>query len=422
MALIIYIIFFLSWFIINYRKQGFNISTYIIFLYLFSMVCGASIFVFYPELIAYPSRITFLSVSVHVLLLWLYLYPLSIIGNKLRVSRIHINANALKIFSWFIIIPSIISIVLSVSKLQETLLYGNFLTARTDILAVNESSQLIQKYGMMGYTIAWGEYSILLSLTLALYYIFALKKRSVTSILLFASSFAGVLSNISLTGRASVIKWLLSALFGIILMRDYISFKKNKLFWILSATGAVSLIFVFFIISGDRFSDVGKSLLNYSGEEYYYFSYSFNRFSEDPIGKLSNMFPIISGDNVGSGMNLNNSINADYFLNTFSTFVGSFIMTAGLWKTLALFIFVFCSIIFIYTKCIKNGNMTFTMFIGYIYLYEVALYGLFYYYHGQRFAQGLVIIYLIVSYALSRYYADRELMLSRSSFHKKNKQ
>ena len=105
------------------------------------------------------------------------------------------------------------------------------------------------------------------------------------------------------------------------------------------------LIYIFSAITIDRFGESKEgilySLFRYYGEQTYIYSYHFHRFADAVENKgILYLFPILSQVETNS-LDLNKYISADYFLNTFGTFVGSFLSRVGIYNCLLLAIISF---------------------------------------------------------------------------------
>lgn len=72
---LIYFLSFLIPFILNYQKHGFNVSTLLILVYLISSFSALLLVNIYPSEYN-PSNVTIAAVLSHLILLFLYLYPL----------------------------------------------------------------------------------------------------------------------------------------------------------------------------------------------------------------------------------------------------------------------------------------------------------------------------------------------------------
>lgn len=395
----LYIAFFGIWLFLN-KKNGFNTSSFILLFYLFSAICCLFIFIFYPHTILYPDRVTLESVSFHILTLFLFLSPLVYIGNKIKAENLSISDKVLKNFSYCIIIPSVISIIVSFSDAINIFAFGDLSVARNTLLSDN-SLNYVYKYGVLGYFISLGPIASFLCLFFSFYYRFYRKDKGVITNLLFFSSFSFVINNFTIAGRDGVIRWILFFIFSCIFFKNYLSFKDNRKFWINVLSFGACIIIIFLLISEDRFGERDDStffhLLNYYGQPFYYFSYIYQTFADTNIYGIGSIFPAFS-QNIHTIYNLNDFIYADYFLNVFSTFVGSILLRTGAINT---FIISLCSFILLFFSFRHFRTISLNKIIVYIFFYEIYILGLFYFMHSGRMTQLGIIFYIIIAYFLS---------------------
>lgn len=399
----IYLIFFGFWFFMQYLKHGVNISTLILGLYFLGTIFCKLIFIFYPETIAHPERITIQAILLHILLLCLLLIPLLRYGNYLCINKINISDRSINTFSWWIIIPSIISIICSFSEAIDMFKLGNMLDARNLFIQGKIESSLVNKYGLIGYFITLGRYTSFIALFLYFYYSFILQKKSLLTRLLLIASLSMPIFTLTVAGRDGVFRWGLFFIFCLILFWKHLSWHKHKHFWygiiILFIAGAT----IFGIITRDRFREnrhggIAYSVLRYLGEPYYLFSYGYERFGDQPMSdNILDPFPIITQEK-RQNLNLNKRFQADYFLNTFPTIAGSIEISIGTINSIFLLTCVFTILFLIFWK---RGPTSFTKLIGYLFYYEIMLMGLFYFMHNDRFTQSSIAFYILIAYIIS---------------------
>lgn len=406
----LYVIFFSIWFFLIYRKNGLNISSYIVGIYLFGMVCGILYVYCYP-IVEHPERITIASVSSHILFLWLFLYPLVRYGNTLRPDHIKISRIALDIFSWFIIVPSLLSIIISLGDIGAVLSFGNLLDARNAFITGDISNLYISRFGALGYFIAIGPQLSFIALFLTFYRIFYLKNNSLTTKLLMLSSLGIVINNLAIAGREGIIRWILFAGFCLVFFKEYIDFRKHKKLFLSLSVVLVGILAFFMMISIDRFENseygVFASFLRYGGEQYYLYSYNFHFFADKGLQSIGQMFPLFSGKSLDI-YDQNKLIVVDYFLNTFSTFVGSFIKQTGLFNTFIVSICAFLLFFLVFWKSKRISTPTLSKTVAFLFCYEIVLLGFFYYLHGTRMTQFSIILYIVIAFVCSHLLAPQK--------------
>lgn len=410
MPICLYLIFFGSWILINYRKNGFNISALILLLYFFGASCCLSIFLFYSDEIKYPERISIISVISHITLLWLFLYPLVKNGNYFSPEKLKIGKRQLSIFSWCIIVPSLSAMSVSILDIVKIFAFGNLLEARMAFVNGDLSTEYVSRFGAIGYILSLGPVISFLGLFFFFYDKFYCKEKGVTAWLLFLSSFCIVAYNLAIAGREGFVRWFFYCIFCVVFFRKYINYQQNRiLFNLIGCFGGILLV-IFSMITADRFEDSSNgpfySMISYCGQQFYYYSYAYERFFEDGYGSLGELFPIISNTRADA-MDINSFVNADYYLNTFSTFVGSFLKEAGFMNTflLSLFTFIFSSLFFWRRK--KYANYSLLRLVAYLFYYEVMLLGFFYFIHYLKFTQITIVFFIMLSFIVSGVHSKR---------------
>lgn len=401
MIIFLYVIFFGLWTFQNYKQFGFNLSVFIIGLYLLGSINGFFIYLFYPLEIKYPERITLLSVSSHILLLWLFMYPLVRFGNRLHISNLIVKQDKLLKYIWFIILPSLLCIIASSRDIFRVFAYGDLSAAREAYVSGDISSQYVKNFGIIGYIMCLGPTISFLALFFFCYFKFVLKKKGLVTNLLFISSFGIVINNLAIAGREGFIRWLFYSIACYIFFKDYISVKQYKKLFVCVGLFIGAILIIFASITIARFEDSTNgplySIISYSGQQFYYYSYGFDRFANQGYGSIGNLFPIITNQRADA-FNINEFVNADFYLNTFSTFVGSFVKEGGYEDTLMLAIgsFVFLVLSF----WIKKDNFKFhlSILISYLFYYEIIMIGFFYFIHYLRFTQITIIFYIVLAF------------------------
>lgn len=378
------------------------VSKYLLSIYLFSSLCGCILFLFFFQSIDYPHRITIESVSFHLATLFFMLFPVINFSKDFSVDKIKISEKTTTIFSWAIIIPSIISDLLSAIDVTKIFVYHDFLTARRAFLSGELSNLYTDNYGVFGYLPSFGPQISFLALFFFFYRYFCIKKKDYISALLFISSFAIVLNNLAIVGREGFVRWFLYLGFCWCLFRKYIPFRRYKRIYLLSLSTLFIIGTFFMAITSDRFEDTDDegtvhSLVLYAGEPTIYFSYKYDSFYERSNPNIGYLFPLVSGverENYNTG----DRVYSDFRLNTFSTITGSFLGITGGFVCLIITM-VWCIILLIILKNPKNGT-SLTTLIMYLFAYEIVMLGVLYYLHGNRFTQLSIVAYIFLAYYL----------------------
>lgn len=408
--ILIYISYFAIWLFRIKRKYGYTVSFFLIALYFFSTVSGGILFMFYPETIKYPERVTLLSVSSHILLLTLFMYPVVRFGNHLRIDNLKVKKARLEKYAWCVVIASILSMLASIPNIIRVFSFGNLQDARSEVIDGDFTFSFVGQYGVIGYFLSLGMFVSFVALILFFYYFFYIERRGLLAAFLFISSFATVVVNLAGAGREGFVRWFFCLAFALILFKDklllYIDkYKHNKKVWFFFAVFGIVLAYIFFSITSDRFGDSEEgilySLFRYFGEQYYIYSYHFHRFADAVENEnILSLFPILSPRSEQlSSVNLNERISADYFLNTFSTFAGSIMRKIGIYNSLFLasMSFVLMSVWF---RRKFERNFSLARFIAFLFVYEIMMMGVFYNMYSARMTQFSILFFIMLAVLL----------------------
>lgn len=404
---LLYIFYFSVWLFREKKKYGYTVSFYLIALYFFSSISGGILFWFYPETIKYPERVTLLSVSSHLLLLTLFLYPVVRFGNHLQIDNLRVKRGRLNQYAWCVVITSVLAMMASIPNIIRVFSFGNLQTARTEVIYGDFTFSFVEQYGVIGYFLSLGMFVSFIALILFFYYFFYLRDKGKLPILLFVSSFATVVTNLAGAGREGFVRWFFCLIFAFFLFKDSVIFyikryRHNKKIWFsLIAFGSV-LVYIFFSITSDRFENTDEgvlySLFRYFGEQYYIYSYHFDRFADAVENEnILSLFPILSpqAEQV-SRVNLNERISADYFLNTFPTFAGSIMRRTGIYNSLLLALISF----FLMSKWFKRRfehSYSLSRLVTYLFMYEVFMMGVFYNMYSGRITQFSILFFITLA-------------------------
>lgn len=394
--LFLYFVFFLFWFLLNYRKHGFNPSSFLIGVYTF---CSAiALFLLYYFQLFQEERINTIAILYHIICLYLFLSPIIYFGN-ISIENIPFPPfRLLRYLIWLIITLSFISIIISLGKLKTVFAYQELREARV----LHNAGMLHEKdSNIFSYFGALGHHLSIFALFFFFYIFTNFPKKKYLQILLFLSSFAIVISNFAIAGRDGVIRWLFFFLFFFSFFRMKISRKRKKKIITLAMLGGIPIIAVFFAISESRWNGRADNLLTpiaaYTGQSFLYFSYNFPAFIDGSTGGRSS-FPILFPNHEKATMNnLNDYIYADYNLNTFTTFVGSFYLDMGLLTTLLIALIFYLTANF-YFRFYKP-KVSFVKLIVFIIFYQVMLLGVFYFmFYSETVVKTLIALAIISSF------------------------
>lgn len=401
MAVVIYIICLGGAFLFNYKKWGFNASSFLIFIYFLSSFTAGILLLFYD--FYDPDQILWYAVVFHLICLYLFLSPVVNVINRYSHSFNFTANQGVRLFSWLSIGFGMLAIISAASKFKTILSFDSLSLARTMYnrgeLHDGGSGGLIEYFGTIG-----GMFSYV-AMFLFFYYLVFFPKRKLLIVLLLIASFADPLYSLSAVGRGGIIRWAFLFIFFFLFFKNQLSRKAKRM--IIKTTlifcGPLFLIFLLITLSrfGDRDNPVIYFILSYLGQSFIYFSYNFDLFFNDTFGGRMN-FPIFFPDSQRINVQLNEEIYADHYLNTFSTFVGSFYKDMGFYKTflLALLFNLCAKISFQYTR----EPFTFTKTIVLVILFQIFLNGLFYYMYSGTTAMRSIILIIIFAICVQLFF------------------
>jgi oligosaccharide repeat unit polymerase len=394
LALFLYFIFFSAWLLLNYKYHGLNASTFLLAVYLVSSIGAIFLMYFYHS---YDEEKIFFSAALfHITCLFLFLAPIVKVGNTNVQSFRMPSYKYLNYFAWIIISLSIISIVVASTKLKVVFSYDDLARAR----AMHNLNELYsnEQRNVFTYLGGIGQHLSLIALFMAFYFSINFPKKKLIFSLLFASSFAVVIQNLTIVGRDGIVRWILFFLFVFFIFKKQISLKTKRKIIKFSAIAIIPMGLLFFQISAAKFQGVGKGIIyyfvDYLGQSFIYFSYNFHQFMNGTAGGRMNFPSLFPAGQQVSINNLNDIFFANYNLNTFSTFVGSFYFDMGLLRTFDAALLFFLIFLFYFRKNISNS---FSTLIVYLILYEIVLLGVFYYMFSSTEVVNTFIFIILLS-------------------------
>lgn len=408
--LAIYFLFFSTWVYLNYKRHGFSPSTFLLGVFWLTSIASMTLVYGYQTYI--EERILWYAIIFHVICLFFFLYPVVKFGN-LEINKFKMPPiKYIKILSWILIVFSISSIVVSTFKIQVAFSYDDLNEARAlhnkGELNENADRNIFTYIGDIGQNLSI--FPLFLSFYLFIFY----PKLKLMTLLLFISSFAIVFNNLAIMGRDGIIRWFLFFIFVFSFFRKYISPKLKKQVFLLFIIGAVPIITIFYKITQARFINRDKDpfyyIVDYTGQPFIYFSYNFKNFMEGTAGGRMN-FPLLFPDSERASINnLNDRYSADYNLNTFPTFVGSFYFDLGLIKTFILGVVFFLYFSYYFRR---RKIYNFSQLIVFITLYHVFMLGVFYYVITSTTSNKSILAIIIFSLFVEFHFKREHRLLKR---------
>lgn len=392
MEIVIYFIFFFAWFLFNYKSHGFNGGTFVIFLYLSSIVCAGYMISFSSMFDA--GKLDFFAVVSHVLFLFLFLFPFIYATNHHKL--IDLTKTTLNFLFYMVFVFSVFSYLAYLPKVISVFQYGSLGEARVAFymgtLNAEDVGGISAYIGIVGRTIS------LVSLYLFFYFIAKSESKIKVSILFFCS-FVDVFVSLSYAGRGGITRWIFMMVFYYFLFNDYLSpVIKNKIKTALTIS-ILPMVVIFLVVSYSRFSgrefSVIEFILGYFGQPFIYFSYIFYDFFDNTYSGQQ-VFPLFGVPAEGLYSDKLNGI--DYYINTFSTFVGSIYKDVGFLITLL--IAMFFSIVTIVTYRVERLSTKLYRLIYFVIIANIFVNGLFYFqFSSSTLLKGFLLL-LVLGYFL----------------------
>lgn len=340
----------------------------------------------------------------HLFYLILFFIPIKQIETRTESTTIQIIPyGTLKPFIFIMIVLSIISIISSI-MIIDSLQSLSIDEIRTDVMIGGAGREMKASGSIMSHVSAFAsEYSYIV-LLLAFYCIAYYPTHKTTIYLLLASSFSYLFYNLEIGGREAIIRYVFDYAFVYIIFKKYLNNEwSNKIKKVLLTFGLVGIVimasisFARFFVTQDTDSLISGTV-GYFSQGFVYFSKFFEYFVDSDTYKGTIFYAFFHGDK----LSMFELIDAPFPTNSFSTFVGSMVMSMGHLKALVpLIVFVIAS------KIISKMKPD-TIFY-YIYMFWImrfAFSGIFY--MIDSFRTGAKIYYFLLIFMLHFLYSQRK--------------
>lgn len=400
-AVILYILFFGTWFSFNKKRYGYNASTLLIGLYFISVIAH-----FYLDWVKYNNMYSFDKVYIdavvyHIITLFLFMSPIVYHGNRFQLNKFQISERLFKQVSVILIAIGASTIILSIAGIKSVLSFDTFEGAREAAIWGDETKGFYS-YGLIGYFATIGMITPIFAIFMSFYRLFIARKSDVFFYMLMLTSISGAVMNLTIAGRDGIMRWLLFLVFNVAFFKDYFSFKLIPKFFKVSFIALLSAtVFFFVIITLSRFGEGSDSLLSivdYLGMSTFWFSDVYRGVGTNYLFGFSSIFPFFPG---GTNSLDIAKMNLNFSTSSFHTFVGSFVLNVGTICTILMAIIFFI----IYRMSIIKVNNRLHNYFSYMIFYQIVYIGVFYFVYALLAWQcSFIIIYL-----LSRrvYFANR---------------
>lgn len=389
-AVLLYLLFFASWFFYNKKKYGYNASSLLIGLYLASNL--ALFFLCSIGYNDYSFEKVYLDATIyHVITLWLFMMPVVRVGNKLDVRNLVISDNLLSQVSLTLIVIGCLTILLSIPGIKAVLSFDTFEGAREAAIWGDEFKGFYS-YGLIGYVATIGMITPAFAIFVAFYRLFIQKKADSIFYLLMITSTSGGIMNLTIAGRDGLVRWFMFVILNIAIYRKQFNIKIIPNFIKVSFLALTFATIAFFIvITLSRFGEENAqlSIVDYLGMSSLWFSELYKGVGTDYLFGFSSIFPILPG-----GMNSLDiaKMNLNFSTSSFHTFVGTFVLDVGTFFTFIM------AILFnvIYSTVSRSRNCKLHNFFSFLIFYQIIYIGVFYFVYALLAWQcSFLIIYII---------------------------
>jgi len=323
---------------ILYKKKTFELSAYLVSLYLISSFC--SILIDLSDLRSFDTqyyRISFLPTIVYCFLLTLTIWPFYRFKSQ-RITNIKVTKP--KQFDYIVYIYFCAFLLIFFTSLTNIVhVLSGDLGALRNALGRGEdisnnkfaSNPIIIVAGILG------DFSIVM---LLFYFtsISFLKRSKLFNTICFLSSMAIVILAIEGVDRSKVLYWLITYGGMLVLFWKRMSKKQHKNISIASIIILSLAVSYFLILTFSRFDayDTGSkgSMISYAGQSYINFCFFFDKVKYGEFS-LQRVFPLFYKLFIHNGINDTVNLNADISLKTgkeigvFSTFIGDIMVASG---------------------------------------------------------------------------------------------
>ena len=369
-AFIIMLLYFFS----NVRNKGFLcVSSFLIFVYTFSMGCGVLYNTLYD--VTLINKDVYVFPIYYVLAAWLLLLSPFYIYNETKITSLRLpKIRTLNVISDILIVFSLISFIVFIPNVKNAFSVESIALARNDLVAGNESSGSGFFYTVSAVTASFYVIPLILSFIYSI-----IGGNRIRMFLLFISSFSYPLYNFNCLGRDGVVFWLLSFFACFIFFKDFMSDRSKHIIKRAGFFFIILLLVPFFIISQSRFGDeINRFLLSYAGESFTNAAYYFGA-PHQPVnyGQGFPLFLRLLGMNEVEGLvwevEGTDSTAFGSLIKSYGVALGNF----GMWLLEIISLFLFLRLLG------KNRRFDFSNFFIYFLYFQVISEGLFYFKHSN---------------------------------------
>lgn len=399
------------------KKKTFDVSAYLISIYLVSSAFSIIIDIYeLRSTVTYNYNISLIPTVLYCFLLTIVFYPFIKMPSLSKLDIVPIKPKFFNAISYLYIFSFIIICFFSLNNVIQ-ILNGDMGLMRLAISRGEEGTSLFTNApAFFRPFLLISSIFTSMSMIMLLFYFYSLcylKKSKLFNILLFLSSTSIIIIAILGVDRSKVIYWMLSYVFMLILFWKKLTAKQHKNIIYTSLIMLSFLLAYFLVLTFSRFenSDTGAdgSIFSYAGQSFINFCYFFDMHPYQGF-TLQKVFPLFYKLFIDNGINSSGEINVLMTYKTgvqhgiFNTFIGDILMSSN-----SVIAILYCLIIsrlsFHFLKFKKNNKVNFSHFILLFCFYSIPLLGLFshFYNNYSRVFCFLFFVYYAFSLRLKKY-------------------
>lgn len=395
------------------KKKRFDISAYLISIYLISAFFSILIDVFdYRSLDTSNYQISVLPTIMYCTLLTMVFYPF------IKMKRINMDMyynkepKLFNFISYFYIVAFIITFIFSINIIIKIFIFNDFNEIRNMLYRGDSQEFSVLSNINPIYKPIFLLFDIFSSLSfiMLIFYFYSicfLKKPKWFNTLLLISSTTIILNGIIGIDRSKVIYWLIVYGFCFILFKDYLTKKSKKNLYIVSGIIISFLLFYFISVSNSRFgeSDSGTSggLIAYAGQSFINFCFFFDNHPYNGF-TLQSIFPVFYKIFIDNNLLGNTQLQALMTAQTgvehgiFNVFFGELSASSGNFVGIIYVIFYFL----ILNIIVRYVNKDFYGLLLIFLLISIPMLGIFSHFYADFSRMFVFIVFLIYSLSAPR--------------------
>jgi oligosaccharide repeat unit polymerase len=413
----IYFSLFLSY--ILYKKRKFDISAYLVSLYVISSFFAIMIDV--KNLRSFDTKLYHISIVPSILycfLLTLTIWPFY----RLRTTKItNIKLNKPQLFNFIVYFYFTCFLVILISSFSSIvqILQGNLGELRS-ALARGENITDINVAGIFKPVFITANVFGRFSIIMILFYFYSLtylKRSKLFNTIILLSSLSIILIGIIGVDRSKVFYWMLSYGFCLVLFWRRLNKKQHKRIYMVSGFILSILALYFIILTVSRFdiedTGSGGSMISYAGQSFINFSYFFDNVTNKQFS-LQRILPLFYKLFIHNGIENSTQLNDVIGLQTgknlgvFSTFIGDIMVASGRFIAVSYcFVYYFICLLFLGLK--RRAITNFHQLIFIFCMISVPMLGIFVDFYAGFETTLALICFLIYGINLRLNYKRRNL-------------